>query len=201
MNNRSSEPSSWSAWNSRSSASRLASSAPTQSTAGPMRASRLRSGPTAKGITVTTIRKKATAISPPPPDAHRQRDLAPEQGRERAHGLRSSISSAWVNGRSTCVAASTMPPGVEVPADQSEKPLLAVGVERRCRLVQQPHRARRRGQAAPAPAGAAARPKDSVPADRPGRAARPPPAPPRPPPSRRGGRKDMWSRTRDFPRR
>src|SRR6202051_4259495 len=64
---RSSEPSSWSAMNSRSSVSRLASSAPSQRTAGPSRVSSARSGPTANGISTTTVRKNNTPISAPPP--------------------------------------------------------------------------------------------------------------------------------------
>src|ERR1700692_3076875 len=64
---RSSEPSSWSAVNSRSSVSRLASSAPSQSSAGPSRVRSARSGPTANGISTTTVRKNSTPISAPPP--------------------------------------------------------------------------------------------------------------------------------------
>src|SRR5260370_9768214 len=51
----------------RSSASRLASSAPTERIAGPMRASSARSGPIANGTSVTTMRKNNTPINAPPP--------------------------------------------------------------------------------------------------------------------------------------
>ena len=64
---RSSEPSSWSVANSRSSASKLASSAPSQRIAGPIRLSSARSGPIAKGIMVTTIKKNNAPMSAPPP--------------------------------------------------------------------------------------------------------------------------------------
>src|SRR5713101_83548 len=64
---RSSEPSSWSAVNNRSSVSRLASNAPSQSIAGPSRVRSARSGPTANGISTTTVRKNSTPISAPPP--------------------------------------------------------------------------------------------------------------------------------------
>ncbi len=67
MVKRSSDPSSSSAANKRSSASRLASSAPSQRMAGPIRARSLRSGPTAKGIIATTIRKNSAPIGAPPP--------------------------------------------------------------------------------------------------------------------------------------
>src|SRR5665213_121340 len=53
--------------NSRSSVSRLASSAPSQRIAGPSRVSKARSGPTANGISTTTVRKNSTPISAPPP--------------------------------------------------------------------------------------------------------------------------------------
>src|SRR6266403_6143691 len=54
---RSSEPSSWSAVNNRSSVSRLASNAPSQRIAGPSRLNSASSGPTANGISTTTVRK------------------------------------------------------------------------------------------------------------------------------------------------
>src|SRR6202048_3964247 len=53
--------------NSRSRVSRLASSAPSQRIAGPSRVSSARSGPTANGISTTTVRKNNTPISAPPP--------------------------------------------------------------------------------------------------------------------------------------
>src|SRR4051794_26254264 len=53
--------------NSRSRVNRLASSAPSQRIAGPRRRSTARSGPTANGISTTTVRKNSTPISAPPP--------------------------------------------------------------------------------------------------------------------------------------
>ncbi|MNE45645.1 hypothetical protein D3C80_1399390 [compost metagenome] len=64
---RSRDPSSRSAWNSRSRPRRADRSAPIQTMAGPMRASRLRSGPTPNGMTATTVMKNSTPISAPPP--------------------------------------------------------------------------------------------------------------------------------------
>jgi len=64
---RSSEPSSWSPANSRSSASRLANSAPSHRIAGPTCASSFVSGPMANGIMTTTIRKNSAPINAPPP--------------------------------------------------------------------------------------------------------------------------------------
>ena len=61
---RSSEPSSRSAWNSRSSPSRLASSAPIHRIAGPMRASRSRSGPTPNGMVAMTRGRRARRSAP-----------------------------------------------------------------------------------------------------------------------------------------
>ena len=65
---RSSEPSSSSAWSRRSRPSRVASSAEIQSRAGPIRASKLRSGPMANGRSVTRIKKKISPTALPPPN-------------------------------------------------------------------------------------------------------------------------------------
>ena len=82
---RSSEPSSWSAVNSRSSVSRLASSAPSQRIAGPNRVSSARSGPIANGISTTTVRKNSTPISAPPPTRSAIRTSRANQGGKRGH--------------------------------------------------------------------------------------------------------------------
>ena len=51
----------------------LRGSAEIHSIAGPMRASRLGSGPTAKGVIVTSVRKNTTPIEPEPPSRRAMR--------------------------------------------------------------------------------------------------------------------------------
>src|SRR6266849_3087063 len=92
---RSSEPSSWSIVIRRTRASRLASSAPSHRIAGPMRASRRRSGPTANGTSVTTIRKNSTPIGAPPPTRTASRMSRPR-----------SAASGFSTSRSGCERAS-----------------------------------------------------------------------------------------------
>ena len=60
-------PSSKSDWNMRSSDNRVASNAATQTTAAPMRARIVLSGPTLRGNKVTVIRKNMMAMNPSPP--------------------------------------------------------------------------------------------------------------------------------------
>ena len=87
MRIRSREPSSWSVASSRSSPSRLASRAPNHRIAGPMRASRPRSGPSANGTSVTTHEKKNQPDECAPADAHGKPHVAQDERRQRRHSV------------------------------------------------------------------------------------------------------------------
>ena len=143
---RSSEPSSWSVANSRSSASRLASSAPSHRIAGPMRASSARSGPIANGIMVTTIRKNSAPISAPPPTRTASRMSRSTRADKRAHaGPILSSRGAFEPDRPMRGGDDHAAAG-EMAAHQLGQPILRRHVERRGRLVQQPDRPLHRDQ-------------------------------------------------------
>ena len=83
------------AWNRRSRPSSVASSAAIHRIAGPIRASRLRSGPIAKGMIVTRMRKNTAPIAAPPP-----------MRRAMRHSRRNSARAAPLTPRSSRSAES-----------------------------------------------------------------------------------------------
>ena len=137
---RSSEPSSWSVANSRSSASRLASSAPSHRIAGPMRASRLRSGPSANGTIDDHDQEEQRAHQRAAADAHGEPHVADDEGRQRVHAGPSLSSRARSSPIGPCAAATIMPPQARWPSHQLGEARLRGRVERRGRLVEQPDR-------------------------------------------------------------
>ena len=116
----SSEPSSKSAWNSRSSASSAASTAAIHNTPAAMRASRLRSGPTPSGTKVATPAKNASASIALPPARAASRTsrrsnalMRAPAGRNRCragHASRSPRCRRPRNGRSRDRPRSSCPP-------------------------------------------------------------------------------------------
>ena len=140
---RSSEPSSWSAANRRSSANRLANSAASHRIAGPICLSSGRFGPTANGISVTTTRKNSTPISAPPPTRTAMRMsrmriaaravMTPASPSRNSRAVSSPMRA--VGGRQDEAAPGQMRP------HQAGEAVLGGGVERAGGLVQQPDRA------------------------------------------------------------
>src|SRR6185503_7946384 len=158
---------------SRSSASRFASSAPSQRMAGPIRASSARSGPSASGTSVTTIRKNSTPIQAPPPtrtasQISRRRiaesalmPATPGGGHVEQAAASSSDPQSQLLGPveadRSMRRGQDQPAAGEMNAHELRQQGLAQGVERRGRLIEQPDRPLDRNQAgnrqAPALAG------------------------------------------------
>src|SRR3954470_10820996 len=148
---------------SRSSASRFASSAPSQRMAGPIRASSARSGPSASGTSVTTIRKNSTPIQAPPPTRTAslisrrriaERALMPVAPGgvpiERAAASSSDPQSqllGLVEADRSMRRGQDQPAAGEMNAHELRQHGLAQGIERRGRLIEQPDRPLDRKQA------------------------------------------------------
>src|SRR6478752_3091202 len=146
-----------------SSASRFASSAPSQRMAGPIRASSARSGPSASGTSVTTIRKNSTPIHAPPPTRtasliSRRRiavralmPAAPGGGHIEQAAASSSDPQSQLLGRveadRSMRRGQDQPAAGEMNAHELRQHGLAEGVERRGRLIEQPDRPLDRNQA------------------------------------------------------
>ena len=162
---------------SRSSASRFASSAPSQRMAGPIRASSARSGPSANGTSVTTIRKNSTPIQAPPPTRTAslisrrrmaERALMPAApGGERIEQAAASSSDPQSQLLGLVEADRSMRRGQDQPAagEMNAHELRQHGLAQRCRA---PWSARRAARSAARPqsggqatAGGAARRRDS----------------------------------------
>src|SRR6266702_3898421 len=147
--------------NSRSSVSRLASSAPSHRIAGPSRDSSARSGPTANGISTTTVRKNSTPISAPPPTRSAIRMYRRMRAARAVMGCLPNERAARPK-KAEGPSESCHPPDPQLPrlnpergvggghdhaasseviAHQAAEHVLAGHVQRRGRLVQQPDRA------------------------------------------------------------
>src|ERR1700677_3868542 len=144
---RASDPPPSSAWSAGSTPSRLASKAAIHKIAGPSRASRLRSGPSANGMTATRIRKNTIPTDAPPPmrramrHSRTNRASAGVTSRRRFRCgpepqlLRAVQSDRRVSGGDEDPAA------FEMGLHDSGKRGLSAGVERGHRLHELPERA------------------------------------------------------------
>src|SRR3546814_479818 len=136
--------------------------APIQTMAGPMRERRLRSGPTPKGMTATTVMKNSTPIRAPPPArtesfrSRRRRDImrGPRGGADG--GSRSAWTSPYLLRHTRKSGHPQLPRALqpqrlvrrgehdaafgEMRLDQIRETCLCSSIERRGRLVENPDR-------------------------------------------------------------
>ena len=143
---RSSEPSSASPWNSRSRPSRVASNAATHRIAGPICASSLRSGPTAKGMIATRMRKNTAPVAAPPPMRRAIRHSRSERARRwplSCEGPLARLEPQFARLERRAAHGSPPRSGRRSPRWArmiSARRCLRRGIERARRLVEQPER-------------------------------------------------------------
>ena len=181
---RSSEPSSWSAANSRSSASRLASSAPSHRIAGPIRAEQREVGPDARTASASPRSgRTARRCRAPPPTRTASRMSRMNRADERAHAALAPSRSSFAPLAARSAHGSpprSVPPPARCCRIRPASVRLGVAVERRGRLVEQPDRPRHGDQARDRQPPPLAGRQVGRPAGRRGRRGRPRPAPARP---------------------
>ena len=99
-----------------------------------------RSGPTANGTSVTTIRKNSAPISAPPPTRTASRMSRTRRAAKAFMPAPVAAASCALSPIGPWLAATIMPPPRRCARISSASAFLAGGVERRGRLVEQPER-------------------------------------------------------------